>query len=95
MPGNNLVSLHAVINGRVQGVFFRAYVSRRAIELGLKGWVRNLESGEVEVHAEGARAELERMVDYLRTGPPSALVVSVDIVWGEGTGRFSGFNIAY
>jgi acylphosphatase len=92
---SNLVSLHAVVNGLVQGVFYRAYVSRRASELGLKGWVRNLENGDVEIQAEGERAALERLIGYLHTGPPSAVVTSVDNDWGEGTGRFSGFSISY
>jgi acylphosphatase len=92
---SNLASLHAVVQGRVQGVFFRAYVSRRATELGLTGWVCNLENGDVEVQAEGERAALERLIDYLHTGPPSAVVTSVDIGWGEGTGRFPGFAISY
>jgi acylphosphatase len=92
---SNSASLHAVVKGRVQGVYFRAYVSRCAAELGLTGWVRNLENGDVEIQAEGERAVLERLNSYLHTGPPSAEVTSVDTGWGEGTGRFPGFSITY
>ena len=91
----DLVSLHAIVAGRVQGVFFRVYVSRRAMELGLKGWVRNLPDGSVEVQAEGERAALEKLISFLQTGPPSAEVTAVETVWADCTGRFAGFGIGY
>jgi acylphosphatase len=67
-----------VIAGRVQGVFYRASAERRARELGLSGWVRNLADGRVEAHAEGARTPLLEFVEWCRKGPPAARVVSLD-----------------
>jgi acylphosphatase len=96
MPDSELAAVHALVQGRVQGVFFRDSVSRRARELGLSGYVRNLPGGEaVEVHAEGARYQLERLVDYLHKGPPAARVKRVETDWSEYTGDYSGFNIEY
>jgi acylphosphatase len=89
-------ALHATVYGRVQGVFFRAYVERRAEELGLVGWVRNLADGEsIEVYAEGDRAKLNKLLAYLNSGPPSARVDRVETDWTGYTGRYRAFSIAY
>ena len=97
MIGNrNLATLEAVVYGHVQGVFFRAFVSRRATELGLTGYVRNLPDGEaVEVQAEGERNKLEQLIGHLRIGPPAAMVKRVAANWSEYTGSYSGFRIRY
>ncbi len=96
MANANLASVQAVVNGYVQGVFFRAFVSRRAIELGLNGYVRNLPSGKaVEVHAEGDRNKLEQLIGYLRVGPPGARVETVVTDWSEYTGNYTSFGIKY
>ena len=67
-----LASLRAVVRGRVQGVFFRDFVRRHADQLNLRGYVRNLPDGGVEVVAEGERPALERLLEYLKEGPPAA-----------------------
>ena len=72
-----------VVRGRVQGVGFRHHTKLRARELGLVGWVRNLPDGSVEVVAQGAAAELGRLADFLRVGPPSARVDAVDEVCAD------------
>jgi acylphosphatase len=91
-----LAAVHALVQGRVQGVFFRDSVSQRARELGLYGHVRNLPGGEaVEVRAEGQRHQLERLVDYLHKGPPAARVKRVETEWSEYTGDYSVFTIKY
>lgn len=89
-----LASIHAYVYGRVQGVFFRSYVIEYARELGITGYVRNVVDGSVEVRGEGKRQHLEKLVDFLKEGPPSARVVKVDTGWSEYTGKYSGFNIA-
>ena len=92
----DLASIHATVYGRVQGVFFRAFTSRRARELGLTGWVRNLRGEEaVEVYAEGERKLLQELVDYLKVGPPAAKVEKLDVKWSDYSGNYSGFNIRY
>ncbi|MCL0053078.1 acylphosphatase [Dehalococcoidales bacterium] len=92
---SDLVSLQAIVYGHVQGVFFRDFVSRRARELGLTGYVRNLPQGMVEVNAEGERKQLEQLIDYLKVGPPAAKVEKVETNWSEYSGSYSGFSIRY
>ncbi len=91
----DLVSVRATVYGYVQGVFFRAFVSRRATQLGLTGYARNLPGGAVEVQAEGERRQLEELINYLKVGPPTAKVEKVVAEWSEYTGSYSRFNIRY
>ena len=96
MPNADLASVQAVVYGYVQGVFFRAFVSRRATEFGLTGYVRNLPDGDaVEVYAEGERNKLGQLIGYLRVGPPAAKVERVVTNWSEYTGSYSNFSIRY
>lgn len=91
-----VVALRAVVRGRVQGVGFRDYVYRRARFLRLNGYVRNLADGRsVEVVAEGERSDLEQLFEYLHEGPGTALVHGVDVEWGEASGRYRDFGIAF
>jgi acylphosphatase len=91
----DLAAVQAVVYGRVQGVFFRAFVSQRATELGLSGYVRNVPGGGVEVRAEGERKKLERLIGHLKAGPPAARVEKVSTRWAEYTGGYTGFKIGY
>jgi acylphosphatase len=92
----DLASIHVMLYGRMQGVFFRAYASRRARELGLTGYVRNRRDEEaVEVHAEGEKKNLEELIDHLRIGPPAASVTNMEVKWGDFSGSYSGFDIRY
>jgi acylphosphatase len=96
MSNADLASVHAIVYGYVQGVFFRTFVLRRAEELGLTGYVRNLRHQEaVEVQAEGERKQLEELIGYLKVGPPAARVERVVTTWSEYTGSYSEFNIRY
>jgi acylphosphatase len=88
-------SLQAVVGGRVQGVFFRAFVAGWARELGLVGYVHNLPGGTVEVRAEGERQQLEKLVGHLKIGPPAARVNEVETRWSEYTGNYSGFSVRH
>lgn len=92
---DELASLQAIVYGHVQGVFFRAFVSTRARELGLTGYVRNLPAGTVGVNAEGERNKLEKLVSHLQIGPPGARVEKVVTSWSKYTGSYPGFNIRY
>jgi len=91
----DLASVQIIVHGYVQGVFFRAFATERAIQLGLTGYVRNLPRGAVEVNAEGERKQLDQLIDYLKVGPPSAKVEKVVTKWAEYTGSYSGFRIRY
>jgi len=91
-PESQPASLRALVRGRVQGVWFRAFAQGRARELGLRGFARNLSDGvTVEVVAEGPRPALEALLAALRVGPPGAYVERVDVSWGEATGGYQGF----
>lgn len=85
--------LEATVRGRVQGVGFRYFVVRRAIELGLVGWVANAADGSVRCVAEGALENLDALADALGKGPLGAIVDAVDIVRMPGTGRFERFSV--
>ena len=83
--------LTALISGDVQGVGFRAFVRRHALDLGLAGSAENLSDGRVEVVAEGPRSELEHLLVFLRRGPAHAKVEGVEAHWSEG-GGLRGFH---
>ena len=92
---SELAALRATVYGRVQGVFFRAFVSGQAGRLGLNGYVRSLPSGAVELEAEGERAKLEDLLAKLKEGPPRSNVEKVIPVWSAYQHRYSNFNIRH
>lgn len=78
--------------GRVQGVFFRASAQRKALDLGLTGWVRNEEEGSVSAEVEGAKENLAAFLDWCRRGPPHARVEKVASQPGPVVG-YKGFTV--
>ena len=91
-----MARLSAKVYGRVQGVYFRYFVRNTARELGLKGYVRNLGSGDaVEVQAEGEKPQLDRLLEQLKMGPSGAWVKRVEIDWSDYSGQFTEFKIRY
>jgi len=92
----DVANLSATVYGRVQGVFFRYYVRDVAKKLNLKGYVRNLVSGDaVEVQAEGEKRQLNKLLEQLRIGTPGARVERVEVTWADYSGRFTDFSIRY
>ncbi len=89
------VRVHLLISGIVQGVFFRANTETVARSLGLKGRVRNLIDGRVEVIAEGQRDKISEFVDWCHQGPPAASVDKVEVMWERATGEFKTFKTDY
>lgn len=90
------MGLHAVVQGRVQGVSFRYFVLRKARSLGLKGYVYNMPEGHsVEVVAEGGRESLEELLRHLSQGPPDSAVQQVDVRWTESSGAYQDFRVVY
>ena len=84
------------ISGRVQGVCFRAYTCEEARRLGLKGMVRNLVDGRVEVLAEGSPEGLKLLEEFCWKGPPSAHVLNVDVFEEEDEGKvLPPFGVSY
>jgi len=85
--------LHAIVEGRVQGVGFRYFVEEQAIALDLTGWVRNRWDGTVEVTAEGGREALNKLLAALNRGPRASNVTSVQAEWGAPTGEHTHFYV--
>ena len=84
---------HIFVSGKVQGVFFRSNTRGKALELGLKGWVRNLEDGRVEAVFEGEKENVGRMMEWVRRGPEYARVEDIEIIPEEYKAEFNGFAI--
>jgi len=87
--------IHAFVSGIVQGVFFRSETRRIAKNLAIKGWVKNLPDGRVEVVAEGEKDDIENLIEFLKQGPASARVDNVDVETEEYRGEFEDFTIEY
>src|SRR5262249_53447551 len=86
-------TLHAIVHGRVQGVGFRFFVNACADALNLRGWVRNLPDGTVEVHATGTRCSLANLRADLGQGPVGAVVESVQASWQGEPVTEPGFRV--
>lgn len=85
--------LHLIIQGKVQGVFFRASTKDKATELGLTGFVKNKEDGTVQVVAEGNKNQLQLLSDWCHIGPDRSTVDRVKIDWLAYSGEFEEFTI--
>ncbi|KAF8282341.1 acylphosphatase [Trypanosoma cruzi] len=77
-PKPAIVVCHVFVRGRVQGVFYRKYTQRAALERGVRGWVRNLEDGRVEMMAEGPKENVDSLVEWCRVGSPKSRVDGVE-----------------
>jgi acylphosphatase len=87
--------LTAHVEGRVQGVGYRAFTRAEARRLGLRGEVRNLPDGAVAVVAEGEEDALCRLLSALRRGPSGFGVAEVRAEWSAATGEHAGFRVRY
>ncbi len=95
MSSTEIARVSGTVTGLVQGVSFRWFVQKRALELGLVGYVRNLSDGSVGFVAEGRRDALERLLDAVRAGPSAAEVENVETEWSAPTGEFRRFEIRF
>lgn len=86
---------HAIISGRVQGVFFRLETQRVVRSHSVSGWVKNRADGTVEAVFEGAQESVEAVLQWCRQGPPHAAVTDVAINWEPYTGKYATFEIRY
>ncbi len=82
-----------VVMGLVQGVGFRYFVHRHAVQLGIHGFVHNLYNGDVELEVEAEHEALESLIRQVRIGPRAARVTDVKVTWRDPQGSFSGFHI--
>jgi len=84
-------TLHLVIHGRVQGVYFRDSMRREAQRLGVAGWVRNRSEGSVEAAVQGESADVDAIVRWAHRGPEYAHVERVEIEPDEGS--YTNFEV--
>ncbi len=85
-------TVHLLITGKVQGVFYRAGTQEKAMELGLSGWVKNTVEGHVEAMVSGSEEKVAQFIDWCRQGPSRAQVTDV-IVTPKPDDGFTGFHI--
>jgi acylphosphatase len=86
------VARHVSLTGRVQGVFFRAWMQEQANELDVTGWVRNCPDGRVDAHIEGEEAAVQRLIERLHRGPPAAKVEDMHL-WDVEIFDFDDFEV--
>lgn len=85
--------IHVLITGKVQGIFFRASTRRKAMDLDIKGWIKNLDNGMVEAVFEGKDEAIKEMVEFCRKGPFGAKVNEIDIKEETYKNEFEFFEI--
>lgn len=84
-----------IIKGKVQGVFYRKSTAEQAQQLGVTGFVRNLDNGDVEVIAEGSQAQLQSLRAWCRHGPKSARVDDINLKVLAPSDEFSAFEVRH
>lgn len=87
--------LRIILNGRVQGVCFRAFVQKHASSLGLVGWVKNIDEDKIEMVAEGPSDKLSRLVEYTKKGPLLSRVLDQKVFKEKEMEEFDSFVIKY
>jgi len=87
--------VRCVVQGKVQGVFYRDFVAKHARHLALAGYVRNAPDFKVEVVAQGYRDKLDKLIEHLRKGPFLAHVSRVDVEWRQPSGKFGSFDVVF
>ncbi len=84
-----------IVKGLVQGVGFRYFVLRKAEELGVFGFTKNLYTGEVQIIVEGEKYKIDSFIDAVKIGPIHAQVKSIRVYEKEFRNEFSKFEIRY
>lgn len=90
-----VVCKHCVVSGRVQGVYYRASTEKEAIKLGLSGWVRNLDNGDVEATLQGEEELVSKMLEWMHKGPIMAKVEKVVVKELEEKQSLKEFLVRY
>ena len=89
----DMTRIHAMLSGRVQGVFFRAETRETARRNRVSGWVRNTSDGRVEAVFEGRARDVDQVVQWCRGGPANARVDDIHLKEETYTGEFEDFSI--
>lgn len=93
--GRLYVNAHLFVSGIVQGVNFRYFTYLLAKAYGLKGFVRNLFDGRVEIEVEGDERLIRDFIKEIGIGPRAAVITGVDVEWNEYTGRYEDFSVRF
>ncbi|MEM4330497.1 MAG: acylphosphatase [Candidatus Pacearchaeota archaeon] len=88
-------AIKVIVNGSVQGVFFRQFVKDTADKLNIRGFVRNLENGDVEIFAEGDNDNISFFLDKVKEGPKHAIIKNLTIEEKKWSGEFKDFKILH
>ncbi len=89
------LAIHIIAHGMVQGVGFRFFVRERSLQYGIKGWVRNLHDGTVEIHAQGEEEQLNQFIADVRKGPSFSHVSRLDKECIEPKNNCNDFRIVF
>jgi len=89
------VRARVIVEGRVQGVFFRHHTQEAASRLGVRGWVKNCRDGSVEAVFEGDQDRVDQIIQWCHRGPSEARVTKVYSTWESYTGEFEDFSVTY
>ncbi|MDT8318796.1 MAG: acylphosphatase [bacterium] len=94
-PLENMAAAQILVSGRVQGVFYRATTRETALSHHLTGWVRNLSDGRVEAMLEGEKGNIEKVIEWCRSGPSAAAPSDLEIKWLKYSGSYNDFRLRY
>jgi len=86
---------HVFYSGRVQGIGFRYTAQNIAENLGVYGWVKNLEDGRVEIAAEGEEKNLKEFLDKILKGPLGRYIKDMELSWETPTSEFNDFDVRF
>lgn len=85
-------TVHLIISGKVQGVFYRASAKKKAEELNVSGWIRNTREGDVEAMISGKKDSVDRFVEWSKSGPQRAVVTGV-VIHKKELLEFDSFSV--
>lgn len=89
------MSAHIFVMGFIQGVGFRRYIKKKAQVLGLKGWIKNLPDGRVEILAQGSKEDIAKLIKIAEKGNILSFVKGVVVDWQKDEENFSDFEILF
>jgi len=92
---SEMATARVLITGRVQGVGFRYFVTSTAEKFPIKGYVRNLETGSVEIEVEGEKTKVHQFVTAVRSGPRNAQVSDFQLEWKPYENKYEDFSVKF
>jgi len=84
-----------ILSGRVQGVFFRLFTKKKANELGIKGYVKNLENDKIEAVFQGKEDSIKKIINWCKKGPSSARIDSIKIHQIKSEKEYKEFKVEF